>query len=123
VATQGGAIQDDVLFNDAAKQEPQFISGSLMFTKEGTLKPSFSLCYFSDDPTSISEPPKYFSSGTANPIEAMIYGFVIYDKSSPNKRMMVEVTGVGQVRPTYAVHKAQTATRWGDNFNNQSPTG
>ena len=55
-------------------------------------------------------------------ILARIYGFVVYDKGSPLKRMMVEVTGIGQVRQPYGVFEPNAKT-WGINFNPSTETG
>ncbi|MFC1582604.1 Tfp pilus assembly protein FimT/FimU [Planctomycetota bacterium] len=117
----GSAIPANDIWQDYGTRKPKKISGSLMFTTEGTLKRNFSLCYYSKNPVNLAA-PAYFKGAPGFITEAMMYGFCIFDKSAPQKRMFIEVTGVGQVRKAFAVYPPQDK-KWGENFDYTSPTG
>jgi prepilin-type N-terminal cleavage/methylation domain-containing protein len=118
---QGNSMPNTTLYDDFAKRKPAKISGSVYFTREGTLRESLSLCYYSASPINISG-GDYFESGTNEPMTAMIYGFIVYDRSDTEKRMCVQVSGMGQVRAPFGVHPP-AGKKWGEGFNNQSATG
>jgi len=115
----GDTVVMDHIFRNQEKRIPQKVSGSLSFSRSGTLKRSLSLNYLAADPLNMGN--KYFTSGTTIDA-ARVYGFVVYDKSSPLRRMMVEVTGIGQVRRPYGIFTPNEEA-WGTNFDPATETG
>jgi len=120
VPTTGDAVGLNILYKDAAKRIPNKISGSLWFSKEGTLRRELSLHYYAENPLNMGS--VYFATTGRGNDSPSIYGFVVCDKASSMKKMMVEVTGMGQVRRPYGVFPP-SGKKWGENFDPTTETG
>ncbi len=119
IPIKGGVALDGDLYKDASKFIPKLISATVAFSKEGTLRKNLSLHYYSQNPVASGE---YFTTTVGN-IENVHYGFIVYDKANPTaSRMMVEVTGAGQIRVPYGVYPAKKK-KWGENFDVKTQYG
>ena len=119
INTYNNAPPRGMLYKDTGKRIPAMISGSLMFSREGTLNRTYSLRYYASDPLGGGGA---FFRGIRTPGSSAVYGFVVWDRGFPKKKMMVEVSGMGQCRRPYGVF-TDGGEVWGSNFNPCSERG